>query len=211
MADRPDIRLGAIKAADVILAALQAAFAQENLFNGGNIFRFVRDDPRNSRVWVCDPESRLQERDGNRSMIMVSRGEYAPQEMHLYNMAGSNFHDKRDYSDLATTPIFITCEAGTKTTSEVLASIVYNVLKIFRKDLMAEFDIFDIRLRGISPAQKHQDVPGEPWITTVTLTLQTQEQNHLTELANHLNHTVIAAALSQELKRKIVALDSPIS
>jgi len=208
MENRPDVRLGAIKATDVILAALQAAFGQDNLLNGTNPYRFVRDDPKASRVWVCDPESRMDERDGNHMIVMVSRAEYTPQELHLFNLAGSNFSDTKDMSDLAVTNIFIQCEAGNKTSSEVLASIVYNVIKLFRLDLMKDFDIHSIKLMSISPPVKQKEVPGEPWLTTVTIRIETQESCQMVELANHMNHETIAAEIDRNQKRTIVSLDS---
>jgi len=207
--NRPDVRLGAIKAADVILATLQAAFSQDDLIEGGNPYRFVRDDPKGSRVWVCDPESRLTERDGNTMMITVARGEYAPQELHLYNASGSNFEDQANLSDLATTPVIIQCEAGSKMSSEILASIVYNVVKLFRLQIMEEYDIHSIKMTGISPPNKQRDVPGDPWLTVVSIRLETQEQNLMIELANHMNHETINAQLTKNVERTILALDSP--
>ncbi len=205
---RPDVRLAAIKATDVILAALQAAFGQDKLLNGSNPYKFNRDDPKASKVWVCDPGSRVDERDGNRMIITVSRGDYQPQELHFMNNAGSNFCDVNESSDLAQTPVFITCEAGAKTASEVLASIVYNVIKIFRQQLMAEYDIHSIRLTGITPPVETKDVPGNPWTTTVNLRLETQEHNQMVELANHMNKMDIDIALAETVKRGFISLDS---
>jgi hypothetical protein len=205
---RPDVRVRAMQATDVILAALQAAFGQDKLFNGSNPLRFIRDDPKASKVWVCDPESRTDERDGNRMIIMVTRGEYQPQELHLYNGAGGNFGDLNEYSDLAQTPLFISCEAGNKTGSEVLASIVYDVLKIFRQQLMAQYDIHSIKLASITPAMKLKDVAGNPWSTVVNVRLETQERVQMVELANHLNKTNIDIELEQNKKRAFVVLDS---
>jgi hypothetical protein len=207
--NRPDVRLGAIKATDIVLATLQAAFAQDRLIDNTNPYRFVRDDPKGSKVWVCDPESRLTERDGNSMMITVTRGEYAPQELHLYNAAGSNFEDEENLSDLATTPVIIQCEAGSKVLSEVLASISYGVLKLFRRQIMEEFDIHSLKVTGISPPVKQRDVPGDPWLTVVSLRLETQEQNLMIELANHMNHETINAQLAANVKREILTLDSP--
>lgn len=205
---RPDVRVKALQATDVILAALQAAFGQDKLFNGANPLRFLRDDPKGSKVWVCDPESRVDERDGNRMIVMVSRGEYQPQELHLFNTAGGNFGDRNEYSDLAQTPLFIQCEAGTKTASEVLASIVYDILKIFRQQLMADYDIHSIKLAGITPPTKLADVPGNPWLTVVNARLETQERIEMIELANHMNKAQIDIELEKNKKRAFIVLDS---
>ena len=208
--NRPDVRLGVIKCVDVILATLQAAFSQDKLFNGGNPFKFNRDDPKMSRVWVCDPQSRLGEHDGNRMMVMVSRGEYTPAEMHFYNKADANMSDRIGHMDLASTPIYIQCEAGTKTMSETLASVVYNILKIFRLDIMREYDIFSIKLLGISVATQQKEVPGEPWVTNVTGRLEVQEDSTTFEFGNHLNKLVIEAELQKNLTREIASLDTKL-
>jgi len=199
LADRPDARLGVIKCVDVILAALQSAFAQENLFNGGNPYRFIREDPKASRVWVCDPQSRLTERDGNRMMVMVSRGDYLPGEMHLYNVSASNFSDKTSHMDLASTSLYVQCESGTKMQSEILASTVYNILKLFRRQLMEEFDIHDLKLTSISVPTQQRDVPGSPWVTVVTGKLAVQEDSSTLELANHFNKIEIDQQILRNL------------
>ena len=205
---RPDVRVKAIQATDVILAALQAAFGQDKLFNGANPLRFLRDDPKGSRVWVCDPESRTDERDGNQMIVMVARGEYQPQELHLYNAAGANFDGKEDFSDLAQTPIFISCESGTKTSSEVLASIVYDVLKIFRKQLMAQYDIHSIKLSSITAPMKQKDVAGNPWITVVNVRIETQEHIQMTELSNHMNMIDVDIEVTKNVERAFLVLDA---
>lgn len=205
---RPDLRLEAIRATDVILAALQAAFSQDILFDNGNPMRFIRDDPKGSKVWVCDPESRLLERDGNRLMVQVSRGDYVPQELHLHNRIGGNFSDMIEESDLGTTSILIQCEGGNKTSSEVLASVVYGILKHFRCQIMQDYDIHSIRMMGISPPTLMKDIPGEPWITNVTLRLETQEHSLITEITNHLNTIDIASHVTANQNRVVLSLDS---
>lgn len=205
---RPDVRVKAIQATDVILSVLQAAFGQDKLFNGTNTLKFLRDDPKGSKVWVCDPESRTDERDGNQMIVMVARGEYQPQELHLYNSAGSNFGDRDDFSDLAQTPIFISCESGSKTSSEVLASIVYDVLKIFRKQLMSEYDIHSIKLSGITAPVKQKDVPGNPWTTVVNVRIETQEHIQMIELANHMNMIDVNVELTKNTNRAFLVLDA---
>lgn len=211
--DRLDLRLPALRATDVFLAALQAAFSLPNLAGSqGNPFLFVRDDPKASQVWVCDPEGRIEhtERGGKRDMITVSRGDYIPSELHRHNYAGGSFSEGlTDYTDLVTTMILIQCEAGSKVRSEVLASVCYNVLKLFRRDLMADYDLTNYHLRAISAPVSQEDTPGSPWLTTVTLQLETQEHAQMTELANHLNRVLIQEAVAENQKRVIAQLDSP--
>lgn len=203
-------RLEAIKVTDVILAALQAAFASDKLVDGGNPYRFIRDDPANSRVWVCDPDSRVEfsETDGNRLIVMVSRGDYVPSDLHLHNRGDGGWDGVEELYDHATTMVFVQCEAGNKTSSEVLASICYNILKLFRRELMQQYDILNIKFHAISPATANSDVPGNPWITNVSLRLETQERFRMTEIANHLNHLLVNAEMAANVKRQIIYLDA---
>lgn len=209
--DRIDLRLPSIKVVDVILASLQAAFGQERLFNDvANPYRFVRDNPSGSRVWVCTPEERVGERDGKRMIVTVTRGEYNPQELHLLNRTDGGFGRPIRNTDLASAPIYIQCEAGTQVQSEVLASICYSVIKLFRQDLMAEYDIHSLKMNGISAAVKQKGVPGEPWVTMVSMKVEMQEICTITELGNSLNMTVIRGELDKNKTRLVVALDSTI-
>lgn len=208
--ERIDLRLPSIKVADVILAALQAAFGQEKLFDDmANPYRFIRDDPSGSKVWVCDPDQRQAERDGKRMIVQVTRGEYTPNELHLMNRGQGGFSQPTDRHDLASAPIYVMCEAGLKIQSEVLASMCYSILKYFREELMAEYDIHSIRLAGISPSVKQKGTNGEPWMTTVTVKVEVGEFGKVVELGNHLNMTLIKGALDHNDARAVVSLDSP--
>lgn len=193
----PEFRLPAIRVTDVILATLQAAFSQDVLIEGANPYRFNRDDPKNSRVWVCDPDSRVDanERDGQRMVVMVSRGSYQPGETSMHNYAGGTFSGEQNFTDIAYAPIYIQCEAGNKVSSEVLASISYQILKLFRRRIMADYDLNNLKLLEISAPTKIGDATGEPWVTTVTARVEIQEHAQLTELSNRLNHVAIEASL----------------
>jgi hypothetical protein len=194
-------RLPPIRAKDVILAALQGAFALDNLLGKDNPYRFVRGDPKQSRVWICDPEGRIQsERDGSRMMITVRRAEYAPNELGLLNYAGGNLSDKTNYSDLGVTTVYVQCEAGASIQSEVLAAISYNILKMFRRDLMQAYDILNMKLIGITSPDQSTEMPGLPWITTVSVRVEIQEYAFMTELANRLNELKITGILGPSLE-----------
>jgi hypothetical protein len=208
--DLLDTRLPAIRATDVILAALQAAFAAEALVDGANPYRFVREDPARSRVWVCDPDSRVEfsERDGSRAVIMVSRGDYVPSEMHLHNRGDGDWRGGDELFDHATTMVFVSCEDGNKTSSETLASLCYGVIKYFRADLMRQYDILNLKLHSVSPPSRNPEAPGAPWVTTVALRLETQERLRRSEIANRLNHLAIEAALSANERRLVASLDA---
>lgn len=185
----PQYRLPSIRVVDVVLATLQAAFQQPNLLEGQNPYLFNPADPKNSRVWICDPDARVDgpERDGQRMVITVRRGDYSPQELGMQNVSGGNWQGTKTYMDLAETPIFIDCEAGNKLSAEALASISYNIIKMFRRQILADFDIDTIKMRGISPPVKMGDAPAQPWVATVSLSLVMREQYTLTDLTNTLN------------------------
>lgn len=208
--DLLETRLEAIKVTDVILAALQAAFGAESLVDGGNPYRFIRDDPVNSRVWVCDPDSRVEhsETDGNRLIVMVGRGDYVPSDLHFHNRGDGSWDGNVDLFDHATTMVFVQCEAGNKTSSEVLASICYNVLKLFRRQLMEQYDILNIKFQSISPPSPNLDVPGAPWVTTVALRVETQERSRMFEITNRLNHLSIESEIEANVTRQIASLDA---
>lgn len=209
--DSIDMRLPSIKVVDVILAALQAAFAQEILFDRiANPYRFTRDDPQGSKVWVCTPEERVGERDGKRMVVTVMRGEYVPHELGLMNRGTGGFGRDQDYTDLASSPIYVQCEAGSQIQSEVLASICYSVIKIFRKDLMAEYDIHSLKVQGIGAPVKQKSVNGEPWVTMVSLKVEMQEKVTEVELGNHLNILSVKGVFDQNTTRTILALDSSV-
>jgi hypothetical protein len=184
-----DVRLHAMKAVDGILAALQTTFAQTNLLGDDNPYLFVDNDPKGSKVWICDPDAREgYERSGNRMLITVARGDCQPMNMHLHNRAqDGSWNSPRSYSDLYQTPVMIRCEAGNKTESEILASIAEQILKFFREDLMKEFDIYEIKVNSVSSPGKIEGVQGEPWQTSVMVSVQTQEMFQITTLMNQLN------------------------
>lgn len=207
MGDELNLRLPVLRAVDSILATMQAAFSQDKFVDNSNLLRYLPDNPKESKVWICDADQRPEERGGNRMIILVSRGEYSPQDLHLLNDAGT-FTQSRSQSDLAFIPVYVQCEAGNKTQSEVLASICYHVIKYFRKELMAEFDIHHIRLLGITPPVKQQDVPGDPWISTVNVQVQIQELSVMVDIANHLNTTEILNQASKTMRERVLALDS---
>lgn len=208
----PIVRLQAFQAADVILAALQALFAEPKLIDDSSPFLFVPNQPESSKVWVCDPESRMQTRDGNRMIVMVSRGEYQPQELHLMNRmeitSGGAASNVRDLSDLGTTSISIMCEGGNKLQSEALASISYSVLKYFRQQLMTDYDIHSIRFLGIGAAVHYPNNNPTPcWITTISLRIETQDHVRVTDIAEQLNKLNITATVTKNITLKLAQLD----
>ena len=192
-----------MRAVDGITAALQATFSQENLLGDGNPYRFTAGDPQNSRLWVCDPDSREgYDRAGGRMLVMVSRGDCQPMNLHLHNRGQSAWNDPKLYSDMYQTPVYIRCEAGNKIQSETLASICDQVLKYFREDIIAEFDIHELKVNAISSPGQISGVAGEPWQTTVSMMVQTQETFQISEFANSLNKVRIMMEIKKS--RKII-------
>lgn len=203
-----DYRLPVIRIRDVILAALQMSFAQDNLLGAGrqNIYRYVKDDPAKSPLWITSGEGRIDgsERDGRRLLITVTRGDYTPQEMHLQNHAGGGLGGSTDWSDLGVSYVFVSCEAGNETAAEALASMCYHILKSFRRDIMRDYDVHNLRLLSISPAQQAASGKGQPFVCRVAIEVKIQEHSRQLELANPWNHTEVAGILasnSQELIR----------
>ena len=141
-------------------------------------------------------------------MVTVGRGDYVPQELHLHNTQGRNWSDREDFSDLGTTQIVISCEAGTEVQSEVLASICYGTLKIFRRPIMADFDIHNLSMLGISPPSYSEQIPGNPWVTLVNLRAEVQEYARMIELANRLNTLEIGSVFSDNLSQTFATLDA---
>jgi hypothetical protein len=202
-----DVRLHALKAVDAVLAALQSTFAQADLIEGDNPFRFVAGDAKGSKVWICDPEGRDSfDRTSGRMLIMVYRGEFQPQDLHLANHADGAW-DSKGYSDIGQTNVFIQCEAGNKTQSETIASIVFQILKMYRLEIQREFDIYDLKPYSVSAPSKQLGVTGEPWATTVSVRVQTQEMFRITERANTLNNLDIRRTYDQNVQREFATLD----
>jgi len=199
-----DVRLNSMRSVDVILAALQATFAMPNLFGSGNPFRFLRSDPINSPLWICDPEGRLSANRGPaRTMILVDRADYTPMDLHLHNYAGGTT-EQHLYADLGTTTVIITCEGGNRVQSETLAALVYQILKFHRTELMREFDIHELRLLSVGRANPLESVSGSPWSTTVTVRVETQESVQVTDIANPVNHVDIVRAYGENLQSKVI-------
>lgn len=207
-----DQRLPAIRVRDVILAALQAAFAREDLIgnNKPNPYLFVRNDPAQSPVWISTPEGQLKqaERDGKRRLVTVTRGDYIPSELHQHNYAGG-WHAKGqdDFKDLGTTQVSVQCQDGSETGSEVLASICYFVLKLFRRQLMEEYDITNLHVLGISPPIYMEQTPGQPWLSIVNLRVEVEEHARMLEISNRLNRLDIAGQLTQNATVVLASLD----
>jgi hypothetical protein len=210
MPNQLDIRLHALKAVDAILAALQSTFARPEMLGLDDAYRFNRDDVKGSKVWICDPESKTGfERGTNRMLITVSRGEFQPLDMHFLNKGQSSFSDPtQNFTDLCRTPVTIACEAGNKLQSEMLASVVYQILKFFRSDLMKEFDLMHLSVNGVSSPMQVTGVTGNPWITQVSVRLETQEMFQLTELFNDVNKLEIMATIKNTA---ITAFDSKLT
>jgi len=193
-------RVMPVRVVDIILALLQATFSQAELMDGKNPLRFNRQDPKNSRLWICDPDGRIDtERDGRRMLVSVTRGELTPAEAHLHNVAGGDLHGTTEYSDLVSSPIMIQCEAGSRTSVEVLAHACYSVIKLFRRQLMKDYEITNIKVLGITPPQRTEGIPGDPWLCVVMLRCEYQERATMTELANHLNYLNINTSMKEHL------------
>jgi hypothetical protein len=207
-----DVRLHALKAVNAILAALQSTFARPDLLGISNEYLFNPEDPKNSRLWICDPGSHEKyDRSGNRMLVMVQRGEFQPMDMHLHNVGQGSFSDPAaSFTDLCRTPIFIRCEAGNSLQSETLASVCYQVLKFFRRDLAAEFDLHELVVSSVSPASQIGSVSGSPWVTTVTCRVDTQEMFQLFELGNDMNKFEIIAKIKKTVASFDAALTRPI-
>lgn len=212
-----DRRLPALRIRDVILAALQSTFALPDLFGrSGNPFLFMRDDPKSSNIWISTPTSATKfERDGRRALVTVERMEYIPDELHLLNLNSANFSDTKDYTDKASAVIVIRCQHGSETAVENVASICYHILKVFRPQLMRDYDIHSIRMLGISPpVPVTQD--RDMWECTVNLRVEVQEDARMIDVANHLNHLDISAAMkaieeeANDTIQTIVSLDGPL-
>lgn len=206
-----DQRLDAIRVRDVVLALLQAAFGRDDLVGaeGGSPYLFVAGDPKGSKVWISTGDARVKhtERDGRRAYITVERGDYVPHEMHLHNVQGQNFSDQQTFTDLGTSQIMIHCEEGSEVGSEVVASICYSVIKIFRRQIMADYDIHNLQLLNITTPVEQTTVPGKPWLCTVNLRVEVQEHSQMTEIANRLNKLDITAELNAVATQTIAALD----
>lgn len=195
-----DLRLDAMRAVDAVIAALQATFALPNLIDGGNPFLYIAGDPANSKVWICDVESKIDfDRGGSRALITVDRLDYVPSNLHLYNYSQGNFSDQAELSDLGTTVVIASCEGGNKYQSEQLGSIVYQIIKLFRRELMREFQLHSIVPLSVSRPSNVEQAIGGPWITNVTLKVETQERVKITELANHLNSLQIKSVFQGNL------------
>lgn len=193
-------RVMPVRVVDTVLALLQAAFSQDNLMDDKNPFRFNRQDPKNSRLWICDPDSRIDtERDGRRMLISVTRGDLIPAEAHLHNVAGGNMHGEIEFSDLVSTTISVQCEAGSRTSVEALAHACYALIKLFRRQLMKDYEITNLKVLGISPAQRTEGMPGDPWLCVVSLRCEYQERSVMSELSNHLNYLNISAGIQEHL------------
>lgn len=196
-------RVMPVRAVDIVLALLQAAFAQEDLADGANPFRFNPRDAKNSRVWICDPDSRIDtERDARRMLITVTRGELIPTDSFQHNFAGGDMHGTTELSDLVAVPIEILCEAGTRTSVEVLAHACYSIVKLFRRQLLKDYGITNLRVLGVGSPQRTTGIPGDPWVCTVSLRCEYQERGTMTELANSLNYLNVTTVMKETLVKK---------
>ena len=195
-----------MRASDAILAALQATFALPNLIDGANPYRFIDSDPAKSTVWICDPESRNEfGRAGSRALILVDRMDYSPANMHLLGNAGGDFDQTTEFSDLGVTNVVVTCEGGSRYQSEQLAAIVYQIVKIFRQELMREYDLHTIKPLSVNKPMQLEQAQGAPWLTTVMIRVEAQERSTLTELANQLNAVKISQVYNTNLERRELA------
>jgi len=203
-------RIPVMRCRDVILAALQSAFSLPDLADGGNPFRFNRDDPQMSPVWISTPGGAvMSERDGGRALINVTRGEYSPNEIGLHNAAGGSFSAGTSVQkDLGVTMIQIMCTAGNEVLSETLAHYCYAILKMFRHDIVAEYAIHNIRMLGISAPVQESGAAGSPWMTTVMVRVEIQENNFIQTLGNRLNRVEFMANVHDTLQT-LGAVDYP--
>lgn len=135
-------------------------------------------------------------------IITVARGDVQPMDMHLHNQADGSWNSPKNYSDMYQTPVFVRCEAGNKLQSETLASICDQVLKFFRRDIMAEFDIHDYSVKSITSPIQIAGVAGEPWQTSVIVQVQTQEMFQITEFANTMNKLNVVQQFKKTAAKK---------
>lgn len=208
-----DMRLVALRAADAVLAAIQATLALPDLFGErGNPYHYNPEDEANCRVWVCHDYSRAEfERKGSRMLVTVNRMDYTPQELHQHNFGEGNFSDELDFRDLGLTTVLISCEGGNYTQAENLASICYQIIKMFRRDLMAEFDLHNIAVSSITTPAVVQGAEGNPWRCSIPVRIEAMERNHIVEDANALNRVDVigrAKAAYEEMSQTEFTLDA---
>ena len=203
-------RLPAMRAVDVVLAALQMVFAQATLLGKNTPYRFLREDPQKSNVWICDVDSRVRatENDAHRRIIQVSRSDYLPAEHHMHNLASGGFGDTITLSDEGSVNVNVQCESGTKSESELLASLCYVLLKTLRSDLMETYNIYNLRFTAVSAPTLVNGVPGSPWVTTVVLLVQVQEQYSVESTGTLMNRVQMDAIIAENIQRPVLTLDS---
>jgi hypothetical protein len=197
-----DVRLSALRAVDTILAVLQSTFAQPDLIEGENPYIFIAGDAKGSRTWICDTEGRTQyDRTSGRMLMLVYRGDFSPQNLHLANRADGAW-TQQNFSDLGNTTVYVQCEAGNKQQSEALASIVFQLIKRYRLVLMKEFDIYKITPDRVgAPAEvAGGTAQGKPWATTVAIQVVTQETYTIKQKTNDLNLVDVRQVYDSNLK-----------
>ncbi len=136
------------KAKDMILQFLQKIFSQSNLYNGINEYKWSQDT-KVSKIHISDSNIENLLIVEQKPSIIVTRGNMQWQGGAIDAFLNRNISGNRDYKDLMSVDMTINCFSREGLEAEFLASLVFQLLTLFKQDIRSEFSLQRMEVLGL--------------------------------------------------------------
>lgn len=174
------------KAKDIILQFLQKIFSQSTLYNGLNEYQW-NGDSKVSKIHISDSNIENLLIVEQKPSIIVTRGNMQWQGGAIDSFLNRDMNGKRDYKDLMSVDMTINCFSREGLESEFLASLVFQLLTVFKQDLRAtyrlhKFDVLGLGAETIIQSDSKIDLIAVPIFIRLMWTEEWQFNNEFLQL-----------------------------
>ena len=136
------------KAKDIILQFLQKVFSQPKLYNDNNEYQW-NQDTKVSRIHISDSNIENLMIVEQKPSIIVTRGNMQWQGGAIDSFLNRNLSGNRDYKDLMSVDMTINCFSREGLETEFIASLVFQLLTLFKQDIRSEYSLHRMEVLGL--------------------------------------------------------------
>lgn len=174
------------KAKDMILQFLQKIFAQPKLYNGLNEYQW-HGDAKVSKIHISDSNVENLLVVEQKPSIIVTRGNMQWQGGAIDAFVNRQLNGGRDYKDLMSVDMTINCFSREGLEAEFLASLVFQLLTLFKQDIRStyslhRFDVLGLGAETIIQSDSKIDLIAVPVFIKLMWTEEWQFSNEFLQL-----------------------------
>ena len=136
------------KSKDVILHFLQKIFSQTSLYNGMNEYQWNRDS-KISKVHISDSNIENLLIVEQKPSLIVTRGNMQWNGGAIDSFLNRNLSGNREYKDLMSVDMTINCFSREGLEAEFLASLVFQMLTVFKQDIRSTYSLHKFDILGL--------------------------------------------------------------